>query len=227
MTRTPPSIKAVVFDLDGLMFNTEDIFHASGRELLRRRGKELTRELLSQMMGRRAQEAFSIMVETLDLDESVEELLAESDAIFNGLLDDLLAPMPGLFELLEHIESLQLPKGVATSASRPYLDGILDRFELTERFDSTLTAEDVTHGKPHPEIYRKAADTFCIACHEMLVFEDSETGTRAAADAEAFVVSVPNKHSRTHDFSAASYIANSLHDPYILDLLNGRATTGP
>ena len=214
-------IKAVVFDLDGLMFNTEDVFNLSGRELLQRRGMEMTSEILSQMMGRRGPEAFAIMCEMTGLTEPIDALLAESRAIFYDLLPRHLAPMPGLFELLELIESRNLPKGVATSSSRRYLEDILGRFELKGRFPTTLTAEDVTHGKPHPEIYLKAAERIGVEPREMLVLEDSEAGTHSAARAGATVVSIPNEHSRSHDFSPATYVATALHDPYVLQFVRG------
>ena len=216
-----PNIRAVVFDLDGLMFNTEDIFNHAGREQLKRRGKEMTDELLSRMMGRRAGEAFAIMIEMHELSESADELQAECKEIFYGLLDAHLAPMPGLFELLACIELHELPTGVATSSNRKYLDNILARFELTHRFQITFASEDVRHGKPHPEIYLKAAEHFGIAPAEMLVLEDSEAGSRAAAAAGAHVVSVPHEHSRSHDFSVSNYVVESLHDPYVLDLIGG------
>ena len=80
----PKTIRGVVFDLDGLMFNTEEVFHGAGDELLRRRGHQMTRELLSRMMGRRAQESFAALIAELKLTETVEELLAESETIFHG-----------------------------------------------------------------------------------------------------------------------------------------------
>jgi HAD superfamily hydrolase (TIGR01509 family) len=217
----PSPIRAVVFDLDGLMFNTEDVFNHAGRLLLQRRGRELTHDLLSQMMGRRAPEAFAILVETHGLDETVPDLLDEATDIFRGLLETRLAPMPGLFELLERIEQRGLPKGVATSSHRAYLEDILGRFELLPRFRFTLTAEDVVHGKPHPEIYLEAARRSGVAPHEMLVLEDSHLGTRAAAAAGAVVVSVPHEHSRSHDFSVATHIVDRLDAPLVLDLLGG------
>lgn len=217
----PVQIRAVVFDLDGLMFNTEDVFNASGRELLRRRGHEMTPVLLSQMMGRRAEESFGILIETLGLKETIPELLAESQQIFDGLLDSILAPMPGLFELLDRIERANLPKGVATSSGRNYLNKLLTRFELLDRFPMTLTAEDVTLGKPHPEIYTSAAERLEVEPGEMLVLEDSEAGTRAASAAGAVAVSIPHEHSRAQDFSVAHYVAESLVDPYVLNLIPG------
>ncbi|GAB4139191.1 MAG: HAD-IA family hydrolase [Planctomycetaceae bacterium] len=202
------------------MFNTEDVFHAAGSELLTRRGHELTPEIVGLMMGRRAEESFTALKNALDLKEDIHELLAESTEIFRGLLDQILAPMPGLFDLLNHIEDVKLPKGVATSSSRPYLNNILGRYDLHDRFHVMLTAEDVSQGKPHPEIYLTAANSLGISPSEMLVLEDSEAGTRAAAAAEAVVVSIPHKHSQSQDFSEASYIADSLVDPWILDVIN-------
>jgi beta-phosphoglucomutase-like phosphatase (HAD superfamily) len=85
----------------------------------------------------------------------------------------------------------------------------------------TLTAEDVTQGKPHPEIYLTAASRIGVKPGEMLVLEDSEMGTRSAAAAGAVAVSVPHEHSRNHNFSSAYLIAEGLHDPRILRLIAG------
>jgi HAD superfamily hydrolase (TIGR01509 family) len=219
MTVLPPPIKAVVFDLDGLMFNTEDIFNDVGRMVLARRNKEMTRELLQQMMGRRAPEAIQRMIEFHDLPDTVPGLIDETRVLFTELAVDRLAPMPGLYSLLELIETRGLVKGVATSSGRRYLEEILNRFELLERFHLTLSAEDVTHGKPHPEIYLTAAERLGVAPHEMLVLEDSHAGTTAGVDAKAVVVSVPNDHSRYQDFSHAAYVATRLDEPYVLQLL--------
>jgi HAD superfamily hydrolase (TIGR01509 family) len=213
------SIRAVVFDLDGLMFNTEDIFNEVGRIVLARRGKVMGRELLQQMMGRRAPEALQIMIEFHSLPDTVPGLIDETRTLFTELAVDRLAPMPGLYELLAHIESRGLVKGVATSSGRLYLEDILNRFELLSRFHLTLAAEDVTHGKPHPEIYLTAARRLGVEPHEMLVLEDSHAGTSAAVSASAFAVSIPNEHSRHQDFSHATYVASRLDDPYILQLL--------
>jgi HAD superfamily hydrolase (TIGR01509 family) len=212
-------IKAVVFDLDGLMFNTEVIFNAVGHEVLRRRGKQMTSELIGRMMGRRAHEALQVMVDAHSLPDSIQELADESRVLFFELAVNRLEAMPGLFELLAHIEAHNLPKGVATSSSRPYLERILGQFDLLSRFPMTLTAEDVTHGKPHPEIYLTAAARLGVDPREMLVLEDSEAGTNAAAAANAVIVSVPHEHSCQHDFSRATFIAQSLHDPRVLALI--------
>lgn len=203
------------------MFNTEQVFQASGEALLKRRGKTPHPDLWHRMMGRRAEEAFQAMIDLCGLEETIPELQVESEALFESLLDSYLQPMPGLQTLLEQIERRGLPMAVATSSSRRYLTSLLSKYELLDRFAFTLTAEDVVHGKPHPEIYLRAARQHGVEPHEMLVLEDSETGTRAAAAAGAHVISIPHEHSRRHDFSIARGVAARLDDPLILSLLPG------
>ena len=201
------------------MVNTEEVFHMTGHELLRRRGKVATQALFNQMMGRRAREAFAAMIEMMELSDTVDDLQAESESIFDGLLVTKLRMMPGLLELLDHIEASHLPKGVATSSDRVYMQRMLNHFDLLHRFSMHLTAEDVTHGKPNPEIYLTAAQRMGVQPHEMLVLEDSHNGTKAAAAAGAHIVSVPHEHSSHHDFSVAKHVATSLVDPVILKLI--------
>lgn len=212
-------IRAVVFDFDGLMVNTEEVFHLTGHELVRRRGKVATQELFNAMMGRRAREAFAAMIDIMKLTDTIDDLQVESESVFDALLETKLRTMPGLLELLNLIEARQIPKGVATSSERKYLHRMLGHFDLLHRFPMQLTAEDVTHGKPHPEIYLKAAERIGVQPHEMLVLEDSHNGTKAAAAAGAHIISVPHEHSQHHDFSSAKHVATSLIDPVILELL--------
>lgn len=213
------TILAVAFDLDGLMLNTEDLYEISGNELLRRRGRTMTDDLRRGMMGRRPLEAIGYLIDRERLSESPEALLAESRSIFRGLFDHRLQPMPGLLGLLDLLERRELPKGVATSSPRSLLEELLGRFELQHRFRVTLTAEDVARGKPEPDIYLLAAERLGVAPSELLVFEDSEAGTRSAAAAGATVVAVPHRHTAAHDFSRATHVASSLGDPLIARLL--------
>ncbi|HVJ88103.1 MAG TPA: HAD family phosphatase [Caulifigura sp.] len=219
VTQPLPQIRAVVFDFDGLMVNTEEVFQLSGTELLRRRGKEPTPAVFHGMMGRRSHEALAYLIDIMQLDDTVEQLQQESTEIFFAMLDDILQPMPGLFQLLDAIDHRGLPKAVATSSERAYLRQLLGRIDLLDRFDTLLTAEDVTHGKPHPEIYLTAAERLGVQPAEMLVLEDSEMGTKAAAAAGAHIISVPHQHSAHFSFADAKGIASSLVDPIIMRLI--------
>jgi HAD superfamily hydrolase (TIGR01509 family) len=211
--------KAVVFDLDGLMFNTEELYQFVGGEVLRRRGHEFSADLLDAMMGRPGAVSLQIMIDWHQLDDTVEQLATESDEVFATILGERLETMPGLLELLSALESAAIPKAIATSSGRAFVTDVLSRFELAPRFAFILTAEDVVQGKPNPEIYLTAAQRFEVEPAEMLVLEDSQNGCRAAAAAGAYTVAVPGGHSLRHDFSCVSLRVDSLADRRLYEVL--------
>jgi HAD superfamily hydrolase (TIGR01509 family) len=218
MAELPPP-RAVVFDLDGLMFNTEDLYQDVGTEMLRRRGKTFDAELLDGMMGRPANAALQLMIDYHQLDCTVGDLIVETDSLFADLLEHRLEQMPGLADLLVALERASLPKAIATSSGPTFVRRVLDHFSLAPRFEFILTCDDIREGKPHPEIYLLAASRLGCLPQEMLVLEDSQNGCRSAVTAGAIVVAVPGGHSLRHDFSGAALVANSLADTRIYDLL--------
>jgi HAD superfamily hydrolase (TIGR01509 family) len=211
--------RAVAFDMDGLMFNSEDVYWQVGSELLRRRGHRFTQELNRAVMGRPPRACFEEMIRWHNLNDTWEAMAAESETLFIDLAKGYLAPMPGLMELLDALETAGVPKGICTSSSRRVLRAVLEQFRMEPRFQFTLAAEDITHGKPHPEIYLKAAECFGVPPSKMLVLEDSQTGCRAAAAAGAFTVAVPGDHSRDQDFSTATLVVESLADRRLYEVL--------
>src|SRR5689334_13305901 len=111
-------IRAVVFDLDGLMFDTEALFHRVAAEMLAARGRRLTPEIRRAMIGRRAAEAGPAFKALAGLDEPVDVLMAEARARFDAESDTAVHPTPGLFTLLDHLQARGVPRAVATSARR-------------------------------------------------------------------------------------------------------------
>lgn len=214
-----PKPKAVVFDLDGLMFNTEELYQDAGSEILRRRGKRFTADLLDAMMGRPANVALQLMIDAHQLDSTIDELAAETDAIFDVLLDERLAVMPGLLELLARLETARIPKAIATSSGPHFARTVLGKFDLAPRFQFVLTCDDIRQGKPHPDIYLLAASRLGIEPGEVLVLEDSQNGCRSAVSAGTVAVAVPAGHSRSHDFTGAALVATSLADRRIFERL--------
>lgn len=216
--------QAVAFDMDGLMFNTEDLYDEVGDTLLQRHGQRFTIELKLEMMGRTGREALAIMKQRCGLSQTVDELLIEVKQIFSKLLPDRIEMMPGLSALLLFLEQHKIPKCVATSSHRQFATEALGCFDLEPRFEFLLTADDVQNGKPAPDVYLKAAEQLGVKPAELLVLEDSEIGSRAAAAAGAFTIAVPTSHSVNGDFSHVNYVAESLNDPMIQQVLSrGRA----
>jgi HAD superfamily hydrolase (TIGR01509 family) len=213
-------LRAVTFDLDGLMVNTEELYDVVMQELCTRRKLIFTDELRVKMMGRPGHISIAYMIEHHALvDDTVEGLLEESDLLFSGVLEERLELMPGLLELLDALEGADIPKGIATSSRRKYVDEVLTRFQLADRFRFVISAENVTHGKPHPEVYLAAAQRHGVRPEEMMVLEDSQNGCAAAVAAGAFAIAVPGIHSRSHDFSGAKVVASSLRARAIYEAL--------
>jgi HAD superfamily hydrolase (TIGR01509 family) len=221
MPPTAPSIRAVVFDLDGLLVNTEELYQEVGTELLRRRGKTFGSDLLDAMMGRPQQVSLQTMIDWHGLSDTVETLAAETREIFAGLLDTRLATMPGAVPLLDGLAARGLPHAVATSSGPDFARDVLGRVGIRDRFAFVLTSADVVRGKPDPEIYLTAADRLGVEPGGMLVLEDSQAGCRAAVAAGAVVVAVPGGHSLRHDFSGAACVAESRADPRLASLRDG------
>ena len=204
--------------MDGLIFDTEDTYFKAGTALLARRGEVYTRELDNATIGCPPKFTFEFLKETFGFPETWQELQTESEDLFIEFLDDGFSTMPGLYELLEHLEQRNIPKGICTSSSRRAATEVLSRKDLAQRFNFVLTADDVTHGKPDPEVYLKAAERFGIAPSEMLVLEDSAAGCQAANSAGAFAIAVRVKHNAHTTFIGAQKVVLSLNDPQIMEL---------
>jgi HAD superfamily hydrolase (TIGR01509 family) len=208
-------LRAVVFDLDGLIANTEDLYEKAGEAVLRRRGKTYDASLREQMMGRPVADALQLMIDCHALADPLDDLMCECKSEMQQLLATSLAPMPGLYELLDALRAGQLPTAVATSGPREYAHHVLGRLEVKDRFAFILTAEDIRRGKPDPEVYLLAAERLQLEPACMMALEDSGNGCRAAVAAGAFTVAVPNRHTMKHDFAGTRLMARTLADPRI------------
>lgn len=211
-------IQAVAFDMDGLLINTEDLYEDVGKILLSRRGKVYREDVRQKMIGLPAPDAFGVVIEAENLQETWQELQRETDEIFEGILEDRLRLMAGVESLLDRIDAKGLPKCVATSSTKSFAKKALKQVGLYERFEFVLTAAEVGKGKPHPDIYQEAARKLNVHIGNMLVLEDSENGTKAGVAATAYVVSVPNRHTNQGNFEGAKFIADSLLDERLLRL---------
>jgi HAD superfamily hydrolase (TIGR01509 family) len=219
-------ITSVAFDMDGLLLNTEDLYNDVGEILMQRRGKLYRDSVRKRMIGLPAPQAFGVLIEAESLTETWEELHDETLVIFEEILPTRLALMPGVKELLKLVESLNLPRCVATSSSREFAEKALQQVGVLSHLEFVLTAADVPRGKPHPDIYLESAKRMSRDISSMLVLEDSPNGTRAGVSAGAYVVSVPNVHTEGGDFTGAQWIANTLQDERLSQVLNYREKRG-
>ena len=212
-------IRAVVFDLDGLMFDTEAVFFRSASEMLAARGKVFTLDIMRAMIGRQPAIS-SLAFKTMSgLEGEPADLMAEAKARFDARLDTDVSTMPGLTLLLDRLDAMKLPHAVATSSKRAYAERLLGGHGLIGRFAFILAAEDVVRHKPDPEIYRTAAARLSFEPSSLMVLEDTPTGLTAARAAGAFAVGVPHDYSPASDLGMADLIVPRLDDAKVLERL--------
>lgn len=207
------------FDMDGLMFETEGVYYKAAEVLLGRRGYSYTDELCRDVMGRPPRYCFEKFIETYDLPETWEELSDESEEIFLEILKEGYEMMPGLVELLDRLEACAVPKCVATSSSRRVAEAVLAKDNLKSRFSFVITSDDITCGKPDPQIYLTAARRLDVPPENLIVFEDSHAGVKAAKRAGATCAALRAEHNQEVDLSRADLVVATLADPRVLSLL--------
>ncbi len=228
MSQTPrdPStpVQGVALDMDGLLFDTENLYWEVGQRLLVPRGHSFCSQLQQRMMGRIGVAAIQEMIDFHSLDDDPHELLAESDEIYSDLLGAGPPAMPGMPELIAALRCQGIPFGVATSSRGRFALRILRAQPWFESLAFLLTGDDVQFGKPHPEMYLLAANRLRIEPARMLVLEDSGNGSAAGVAAGAVVIAVPSEHTRQHAFPGVHAIAQTLADPVIHRLLNNEVS---
>jgi HAD superfamily hydrolase (TIGR01509 family) len=215
----PVSIRGIALDMDGLLFDTEGLYWQVGDIVLQRRGYRFCAELQERMMGRIGVDSAQQMIDFFSLSDSPQALLDEADVLYGALLRDGLKPMPGLSEWIELLQQSGLPFGLATSSRRKWVDVIFERVSWSASLAFTLTGDDVVNGKPHPEMYSKAAAALEIDAGQMLVLEDSGNGCAAAVAAGAIVVAIPSEHTIGQSFEGAALVADSLLDSRLTGLI--------
>jgi len=204
-------VKAVIFDMDGLMIDTERLYFDVERLIARNFGKEVEDQTLWKMMGRKPLEAITIFAKDLGLDISPEELLNIRDDLFVKKLINEVEALPGLFEILNVIRG-KMKVAIATGSPKKFLEIVLDKLKIEDYFDVFVTSDEIEKGKPDPEIYIMAAKRLEVIPAECIVLEDSSNGALAAVRAGCYTIAVPSAYTNRQDFSFVNYIARDLKD---------------
>jgi HAD superfamily hydrolase (TIGR01509 family) len=208
----PRPVAAVVFDMDGVLFDTETLYEkavmAAGREL----GVDMTSAFFRSTVGSPWLVVRQRMLDHFGPDLAVDELAEISRRHFRALADARDILKPGVVELLDRLDALGLPRAVATSSSRPTVERHLVRHKLEGRFHGIAAHGDYARHKPHPDPFLKAAELLGVDPATCLAIEDSHHGVRSAASAGMMTVMVPDLLPATEEICALClYVVDDLH----------------
>jgi HAD superfamily hydrolase (TIGR01509 family) len=188
----PRPIRAVVFDLDGLLVDTETVIRDAMMSAAANLGGELPERVFLQMVGLPSPAGDQLAKNHFGPDFPIEAFYAAVDARAHAIFDaeDLLKA--GVVELIDHLEAEGLPRAIATSSSHRHVERVLGKSGLVARFDAVVARGDYERGKPSPDPYLAAARRLDVAPEDCLALEDSHNGVRAAHAAGMMTVMVPD-----------------------------------
>ena len=206
-------IDAVVFDVDGLLIETEEIWDEVRESLARERGGRWSTSAQRDMMGMSSAEWSVYMSDALGLAESPEEI---NELVVERMAEryrDELPLLPGAVEAVGRMAE-RWPLAVASSSNRPLIDLVLELAGLAPLFHATVSSEEVGRGKPAPDVYLEAARRLGVEPQHAVAIEDSAAGIRSAADAGMRVVAIPNRSfpPDADALSRADVVLDSLAD---------------
>lgn len=209
----PISIKAVIFDMDGLMLDTERLAQAAWQQAGRDLGYDLPDAIYRLAIGRTAQATEIIFREHFGPDSPYEEIYQRKQQYYHEAIETgRVARKAGLVELLDAIDKRGLPKAVATSTARPLALQKLKATNLLERFAHIVCGNEIPNGKPAPDIFLAAAAKLQVAPRHCLVLEDSPAGIRAAHAAQMIPIHIPDLVTPEPEISALAHrTVDSLH----------------
>jgi len=184
-------IEAVIFDLDGVILQSEEIWDEARQDLVRERGGRWRPEATAAMMGMSSRDWPRYMRERLGIDLTPEAINADVVRRLIERYERELPLLPGATEAVRRLAA-RWPLAVASSSNRPVIDLALERAGIAGCFRATVSSEEVGRGKPAPDVYLEAARRLGVAPERAAAVEDSANGIRAARAAGTRVIAVPN-----------------------------------
>ena len=210
----PQSFRAVIFDLDGVLADSEPWWNEIDAKLLAQYGVRYRGEYHRNVLGVSYRLAVEFFKKAFGLSASTDELIQRRGEIATEFFANRVGLFPSAKEVLQELRRMNLRLAVATSSVSASARPFLDRHQLTAFFDVIVTGDEIEHGKPHPDIYLRAAAKLNVAADACLVIEDALAGIAAAKAAKMCVAAIPDRRFvDPHEYEKeADYLLGSLSE---------------
>ncbi len=218
----PKKLQCVIFDMDGVIIDSEEIHKKAYYETFNSLGVDVSEELYKTMTGSSTINAFQKLVKHFNLNDIPEELVLQKRKRYVNYFenDPTLALVHGVKELIQFLHNQNLTLVLASSSAMVNINRVFSRFDLNQYFTAKISGADLTASKPHPEIFEKAAILGGVSKELCIVIEDSDNGIKAANDAGIFVVGYENPLVSDQTLKDANLIIRDYNilKKYIIDL---------
>lgn len=204
---------AYIFDMDGVIIDSEPIHFEVDIETMEHYGLSITHEQLERFVGMTNPEMWAILKQEYPLTDTVEEIIeVQLASKISKLRASNLTPIDGIAQLLHELNRSNIPIGLASSSPRRFITEVLSKFQIERYFQAVVSGEEVDKGKPAPDVYYEAARQLGVAPESCVVIEDSRNGIRAAKAAGMKCIGFVNENSGNQDLSAADRIVTSIRE---------------
>ncbi|MCG1036715.1 HAD family hydrolase [Polaribacter sargassicola] len=207
----PKEIKCVIFDMDGVIIDSEEIHKKAYYETFNAIGVNVSDDLYKTLTGSSTINAFQKLVAHFNLDLNPEELVLNKRKRYVNFFenDPTLHLVKGVEDLIKHCYNKGLTLILASSSAMVNIDRVFNRFDLNKYFTAKISGADLTASKPNPEIFEKAAVLGNTPKENCIVIEDSDNGIKAANDANIFVFGFKNPMAEDQTLENADFIINN------------------
>jgi HAD superfamily hydrolase (TIGR01509 family) len=212
--------RAVVFDLDGVLWDGEPLYHEAFNVVLEPYGYSVTSEDYVNIIGHSVEAAWGWVLNNFKIREDPEKFLRRYNEAVLELLAQPVEPLPGVRELLAELRSRGLPIGLASASLRQWVNATIRGLHIENAFDATVSASEVEHSKPAPDLYLAAAEKLGIPPGDCLAVEDTGAGIAAAKAAGMFAVQVRASSTALPPLEQADLVIDD-YSEFDLSLLDG------
>lgn len=206
--------QCVIFDMDGVIINSEPIHQECERNIFRMFGITISEEVHNALAGTTDETLWTRIASLYELPINISEVIQLKRSLYMECLrrEASIKPIPYVSQLIAGLYKNNFSLVLASSSPHEQIDHILNNFDLKRFFNSTISGEDVKEGKPHPEIFLKAAESVGVDPSLCVVIEDSHNGVTAAKSANMKCIGFVNPNSGNQDLSKANILINSFKD---------------
>ena len=207
-------IKTVIFDMDGVIVDTEPVHYYAYQQHFQYLEIEVSDVVYASFTGNSTKNVYQKLKAAFHLEHEVEELVNRKRELFNNAFDkkEDLDLLPGVRELIENLHANGMQLILASSASKVTISRVFNRFGLHQYFNHIVSGEDFPKSKPDPAIFIKAAELSGMPKNECIVIEDSTNGVKAAKGAGLFCVGYNSVHSKMQELSEADMVISDFNE---------------